>query len=368
MVPEFATKSKRIMWVGGNRDLLGSIFPDQDVFFVDLKFPRVKDLLNPYFLVGCLIYWKSFFSCHKSTALMLAHSVRIKPDLVFSFLDYNLGIWSLKSYRPDLHVWVWQIGRRGIEPGEFLSDLKAGATSNMYWVDYYHCWGDAVRNYVRQLKGVRCRTVIGGSFRSNLYPVMATKTDNNQTALWISQYRPQKSHIAFQNYSGLIVTHEEFYAHDKKVLVRLASQLKKRNVELQILSAGVADSWEEEKFYKDLDSQFVVHRPQQNIYQYLDGFQYIFTVNSSLGYEMTSRGKKVGFFDGRCHRLGFPFDTFAQPSNVAPKGLFWTDSITTNEISRVVEAVFSPLNNEYEDTLKHISNLICARNRVNQCN
>lgn len=364
MVPEIARKSRRIMWVGGNQDLSSSIFPDQEVFFVDLKFPRVKDLLDPYFLLGCLTYWKSFFSRHKSTALMLAHSVRIKPDLVFSFLDYNLGIWALKRYRPDLHVWVWQIGRRSIEPGEFLSDLAAGAFSNRYWVDYYHCWGEAVRNYVRQLEGVRCHIVVGGSFRSNLYPVMAPKAENSQTALWISQYRPRKSHIAFSSYNELIVTHEKFYAHDKKVLVRLARQLRKRNIELQILSAGVADSREEEKFYKELDPQLIVHRPQQNIYQYADGFQYIFTVNSSLGYEMISRGKKVGFFDGRCHAIGLPFDTFSQPSDVAPQGLFWTDSIDKIEISRVVEAVVSPLNNAYEDTVKHISKLICVRKPI----
>lgn len=68
-------------------------------------------------------------------------------------------------------------------------------------------------------------------------------------------------------------------------------------------------------------------------------------------YESSARGKKVAFFSGRESCFRDYKDFFNWPTNISPKGLFWSNETNKQEIFRV-------LNNLKNKKLKSTKNII----------
>jgi surface carbohydrate biosynthesis protein len=73
-------------------------------------------------------------------------------------------------------------------------------------------------------------------------------------------------------------------------------------------------------------------------YEVCEPFDFLFTVDSTLGYEMLALGHKVGFVSNRFRIAGIDSDemTFAHPLDVGKDGPIWTSATTTEEISKFI--------------------------------
>ena len=96
---------------------------------------------------------------------------------------------------------------------------------------------------------------------------------------------------------------------------------------------------EEKNFYTQMTKNkftFLKRNAENSSYKYIDKFEYITGVDSTMLYESVARDKKVAFFSGResCFRGNKAY--FNWPSNTYPKGLFWTNETNKKEVFRVL--------------------------------
>ena len=351
---------KKVLWVGSHRDLISEVIDvdKYEVTCVDFRLPRLSVLLSPKFILASIRAIRAFIY-KKSCWLLLSYIYYYDADAVFSFFDFNLSIWSLKRFRPDLYVVVYQIGRRSVEPGQFLNAIT---TKKSYFsVDEYWCWGSAVKDYLNKRPNIAAKFKEQGSFRSNREKINDTDLSKKNEFVWISQLRPCKDKERFIVYNKPI-GFDTFYQAEREVLPILAEILEGKECSLSIMAAGVASLEAEVDFYSEiLATDANVFRPHdESVYASLDRFPGSFTINSSLGYEMLGRGKMVGFFDARFLFTGLMNDTFAQPSDIEARGSFWTDTLNHSEINRVVEAVVRPTC-AIKKSMDEVVRLMCVR-------
>ena len=96
-------------------------------------------------------------------------------------------------------------------------------------------------------------------------------------------------------------------------------------------------------------------------------YNVIVTIESSLGYEMLIRKKKVAFFN--THENTHPINTlyFGWPRKKAISGPFWSNKFNQNEIKRILDYLIA-INNEEWNRIRewNSKNLISLHNNNNK--
>ena len=74
-------------------------------------------------------------------------------------------------------------------------------------------------------------------------------------------------------------------------------------------------------------------------YEVADTYDYLFTVDSTLGYEMLAAGKKVGFVSNRFLTMGIKTSdmTFGYPLALSKDGACWTSATDQEQIELFAE-------------------------------
>jgi surface carbohydrate biosynthesis protein len=135
------------------------------------------------------------------------------------------------------------------------------------------------------------------------------------------------------------ITRSEFYKHDEKIFKHVSEYCKKKNLNLFVIGESKYYPQEEKEFYSQMTKNeftFLKRNAEDSSYKYIDKFEYITGVDSTMLYESIARDKKVAFFSGRESCFKGNKGYFNWPSNIYPKGLFWTNETSKNEVFRVL--------------------------------
>jgi surface carbohydrate biosynthesis protein len=86
-------------------------------------------------------------------------------------------------------------------------------------------------------------------------------------------------------------------------------------------------------------------------YEACEPFDYLFTVDSTLGYEMLALGQKVGFVSNRFRIAGIDSDemTFAYPLDLGKDGRFWTSATTQEGIVNFLHQFLSLTDDDWSE-------------------
>lgn len=141
----------------------------------------------------------------------------------------------------------------------------------------------------------------------------------------------------FVRVAGRPVGYADYFGVDAIVLRSLATVAGARGVGLSVIGKRSAEESPEASFFAGspgCESVEVIAHAPGNGYQVADDFDWLVTVDSTLGYEMLALGHRVAFVSNRFRMLGIDTDEmrFAHPLPLAADGPFWTSATDESRI------------------------------------
>ena len=213
----------------------------------------------------------------------LAEISAISPRAVLTFVDNSARFNVLSRLYPEAAFLAVQNGFRGIEVGGMAHYLSA---TNFF------CFGEDTKNRYQRFGCNIDNYIIGGSLKDGLYRGRHYEPpDHVFDYCWISQFRPVRFSRTLpglaQSSILLLKFLSEFCEENSKSLV-IAGSCKPDLVEQEVQFLSSFVDVERISFVPNDPSTF-------SSYQIIDQSEVSVTVNSTLGFEALSRGKKVIF-------------------------------------------------------------------------
>ena len=316
------------------------------------------DRLNLYILI------RTLFSRNRSITSYLCFFIRyVQPKAVFTFIDNYVPFYGLKHLASEPKYVAVQNGIRtnfSTEPHQgFLESIGVQPAASAQ-VDFVCVFNKSYSNLYRSLVATKC--LVTGNIKNNLTEIPSDVVTTYDIA-YISQYPPSPlegnlSQIYFNDVSFPI---ENFYIAESLAVNFLSKYCEGHN--LSFVVCGKRDknfSAEREFFEKAMQYQsgdFVPRATERSTLDLAVSAQIVVTVDSTIGYELLSRGKRVAFFSGRLQasnpegRRPTKDHEFGYPNDIEPTGKFWTNEASESELVRILDYLQAVTDKEWTNEI-----------------
>ena len=213
----------------------------------------------------------------------------VDPKIVLTFTDNDIDFYKLKHFFPQKCFISVQNGYR-FDSEPFIQRLVKEKNKDVKLeVDYYFTFNEFYSNFIQRY--IKFKPIINGSFRNNLNKIKKKKKFKKDI-IFISQYSQKSKNITLEedlkNYliEKKLLTIIEKYCLKKKIFLIILLKNKEKNTVKYINEINYYNSF--------LLKNFKLLR-KNNSYNFIDEYENILTVFSTLGYEALVRKKKVFF-------------------------------------------------------------------------
>jgi surface carbohydrate biosynthesis protein len=169
--------------------------------------------------------------------------------------------------------------------------------------------------------------------------------------------------------SGILCS--DYIRNELTFLRWLFDYSEKEQIPLTILGKLDQGHEKEENFFSNLSNgvnfSYLRNYPERGTYKIIDQAEFIVSIDSSLGYEALSRGKKVAIFPG-IRGGSYPLNTrnFCWPSKqVKNTGFFWTNSVDLDQWNKVLKYITNIDDREWHDNCNKYINQSIVVDRSN---
>ena len=251
----------------------------------------------------------------------------VGPKKVITFIDNNILFYQLKKYFRSIEFISIQNGHR-TEKRDFILELKKKQNNKNLLCDKIFIanlgYGDLIKKYIN------CRTIPLGYFKNNFVKIN-NRQIQKKSMIFISQFRKNE------------ITSDHFIV-EKKILPLVNKFCIDNKINLYIL--GCSNNYNLEKnFFESLlvSSSFIFQRKLDfpKNYNFIDKFEIVVFIDSTLGYESIARKKKVAVFSNRRLTKVSSSEKFGWPVKYKNKGYFYSNNKNFNqiEINRILNNV-----------------------------
>lgn len=342
---------------------------------------KTTELLDTrYEKVNVHIFIKSFFKNFFSKKLTLSqiyilnYIKSINPSYVITYQDQNFFYFSLKKYFPQIKFIIVQASI--IFPGYLWSlyHLNKMDIKKKYKIDYFFVFGDSFKKIFS--KYFDSEFIILGSFRNNLTNVKKSKSKD---LVFISGFKSvlEKKNILLQN--GESITGEEYYYKSDSILFEfLLKYCKKNKINLKIILRNQDNNQLElskekyffSKFLKNNENvKFINKKNRFSAYRLINRFNYFVTQDSTLGYEILSKGKRVAFINIRdkiAKILSYGKHRFGWPNSYPSNKFFWTNSLNQTNMDKCLNFIYTCKDEVWKKKVRYYGNPIIIFNSNNK--
>ena len=319
--------------------------------------PVWREYHNFFIILKCLIKLKFTFLEYCQEYIST-----VKPKLIISFLDnydliYKIKIKNCKkvvvqnSYRYGSNILNFQLKsiKRNSVDHVFVYNKNIGKIFNKHLDTQIHPVGSFLLNSLNLKK-------------------------NNQIIykyLYISTYRP----IANDNQKiSPYTSYEKFQDQEKKLVKTIHNYLLMKNETLHILGVNKFSFGEEYDYFKNIiknDKCWNFIKPKNRHYSFayecVNLSDIILGIDSSLLYESIALGKKTIFFNCRVLDSYLKENRyFAWPKKMDRAGLFWTDDLLKENVSKLIDNVEHMNNDEWLKKIKKYQSELIEYDRNNE--
>lgn len=335
--------------------------------------------LSPLVELNMWVALRMFFSGQVShTGYYHAFLRLAMPSHVITMEDNNLIFYSTRVALPDCRTIAIQNGLRGAHShtprSNFFKDLKA-STLRGYGATICATMGPAgSQRYADALGESVAQIVEVGSLKNNALALRQPQTSEEAPRLvFISTFPNLGSDGTDPNWEERVVhyfddvgiTNSSYYRIEG-VLARTVAEIAfERGLEFCVL--GKRPRWQtgERRYFQSaigtLDWQYLPNDNQASSYQAITLTDLIITSDSTLGYELFSRGLRTGFVGARMRLAGFSDvkeGTFAELTLSEDQGPFWTDWCTRPEVNRVIEYLLTATDSQWQALTENLRNRV----------
>ena len=265
---------------------------------------------------------------------------RVRPRLVVTFIDNNLGFYNLAARHQNLKTMFIQNGYRGYYLDVFEHLSKRPAALDGYRVNYMLTFGSITgAEYAKYIRG---SVVPTGSVMNNHVP--KTNPDKTGIIAFVSQYKNQGVRIGTHYFSP-----EEFYRKPDAIIVNfLVRYASSRGRRLLIITRSPSPKGlrDEQAYFCDLVGQTVDFASGNWFgasYAAVDSAEVVVSNTSTLGLEAAARNKKTAFFTIHKHIYGMRdrgliWDRgIVWPDCYPDEGPFWTHRADPAAFERILD-------------------------------
>ncbi len=274
----------------------------------------------------------------------------VQPKVVITFIDNDVTFYSLKSLVSGPQFISVQNGLRHNysfnSKGGLLDQLNEVSKQISLTCDYICVFGLASAKLFSTY--INTKTLITGSIQNNFREKNMPHAMTSDV-VFVSQLQAFKlegsSVKVYFGQQGITIS--EFFEAERQI-VRALDKYCEEN-ELRLVVCGKRDqthTYEREFFESILQPKkpnFLVRENGSSTYDAIDATGLVVTIDSTIGYESLSIGKRVAFMSGRTQSadavgLAQTRDTnFGYPLDLPAKGNFWTNQATTTELTRILD-------------------------------
>lgn len=239
-------------------------------------------------------------------------------NYVLTFIDNSIQFYKFKKDLPNIKFIAFQNGWRDNIFFEMINK-----TYNLS-ADYIFCYNSNIKK--KYEKKIKANVISSGSIINNKYD---NKLNNNSNEIFfISQIIDKKN----QNFliDNKYISWSDFFNAEQLLFQILIKQKFFKNKKLIILSRYREFNKIEFDFYNkifiknDIHWNFKVISQLENVYKFCLSKSYFLTIDSTLGYELISRNKKVFFISSRVSDKRSS-RSFGWPYNFNNTGYFWSN-------------------------------------------
>jgi surface carbohydrate biosynthesis protein len=299
--------------------------------------------LNLYFLI------RTLFSKDRSTTNYLRFFIRyVQPRAVFTFIDNYVPFYGLKHLAPEPKYIAVQNGIRNnfsTEPHQGFHESIGVQPAVSAQIDFVCVFNQSYSNLYRSLVATKC--LVTGNIKNNLTEIPSDVATTYDIA-YISQYPPSPlegntSQIYFNDVSFPI---ENFYTAESLAVNFLSKYCAEHNLSFVVCGKRDKNFSAEREFFENAmqyqSGSFVPRATERSTLDLAGSARIVITVDSTVGYDLFSRGKRVAFFSGRLQASN-PGDNrhikdmeFGYPNDIEPTGKFWTNEASESELVRIL--------------------------------
>ena len=308
-----------------------------------------------YKKINVYIFVKSFlenFFCKKLTLsqiYILNYIKFVNPSYVITYQDQNFFFFNLKKYFPQVKFIIVQASI--IFPGYFWSPyhLNRMNIKEKYKIDFFFVFGESFKKLFSEY--FDSEFIVLGSFRNNL---ISTQRRKIKDLVFISGFKSvlKKKRVLLQN--GKNITGENYYYKSDRILLNfLITYCKKKEINLKILlrsqDSDLPESLKEKYFFsefmeKSVDVKFIKKEDRFSSYKLINNFNYFVTQDSTLGYEILSKRKRVAFINIRekvGKVLSYGKHRFGWPNSYPANKFFWTSSSNYKDMAKCLDFIYA---------------------------
>ena len=308
-----------------------------------------------YKKINVYIFIKSFlgkFLCKElslSQIYILNYIKFVNPKYVITYQDQNFFFFDLKKYFPQVKLIIIQASI--IFPGYLWSlyHLNKMNIKEKYKIDFFFVFGKSFKKVFS--KYFDSEFIVLGSFRNNLINAQKSKTKD---LVYISGFKSviKKKRMLLQN--GSSITGENYYYKSDRILLNfLIIYCKKNKINLRILMRSqnndLLESSKEKYFFseflgKNVNVKFIKKEARFSAYKLINNFNYFVTQDSTLGYELLCKKKKVAFINIRdrvAKILSYGKHRFGWPNSYPVNKFFWTHSSNYKDMAKCLDFIYA---------------------------
>jgi len=329
--------------------------------------------LNLWILIQCLFTRKFDLLGYISTYIKT-----IKPKLVITFIDNDPNFYLLKAIYPAPKYVSVQNGLRHNYShkvkGGFFDLLDSAGSIEKLSADLICTFGTASSAMYKQRVQTSC--LVTGNLKNNLANFPDTQSDYIYDIVFMSQLAPfdfsNSDQRIYLNDSSVSI--QEFYEIESQVAKFLAEYCVMHSLRFAVSGKREAkDSYEANFFSKAIGELPFTFLPKTDSYSsYINALhsQLVIVVDSTIGYELLSRGKRVGFFSARTitenQSQGKYRDTcFGYPNTYPDRGSFWTNSQNPIDYERIIKYLLTISDAEWSKEIEQYTEALMAYRPTN---
>jgi surface carbohydrate biosynthesis protein len=218
-----------------------------------------------------------------------------------------------------------------------------------YKIDYYFVFGKSFQKIFSKYFDTEFIVLV--SFRNNL---VSPKKSKIKDLVFISGFKStlEKKRILLQN--GSSTSGENyFYRSDRILLNFLITYCKKNKINLRILLRSqdndLLETSKEKYFFskffeKNTNVKFIKKKDRFSAYKLINNFNFFVTQDSTLGFEILSKKKRVAFINIRekaAKILSCGKHRFGWPNSYPVNKLFWTNSSNYKDMTKCLDFIYS---------------------------
>jgi surface carbohydrate biosynthesis protein len=274
----------------------------------------------------------------------------VQPKVVITFIDNDVTFYSLKRVIHGPRFVSVQNGLRHNysfnSQGGLLDQLEEVSKHVSLTCDYICVFGLASAKLFSTY--INSKTLITGSIQNNFREIGAPSAMTSDV-VFVSQLQAftlegSTVKVYFGNQG---ITISEFFEVERQIVRALASYCEQEGLRLVICGKrDQTQTYERDFFDKVLHPEKPIFLPREtgsSTYDAIEATGLVVTIDSTIGYESLSIGKRVAFISGRTQTadpmgLAQVRDTnFGYPLDLSPTGKFWTNHATTAELTRILD-------------------------------